>query len=123
MARPLIVTEMVSLDGVMEAPGGGDHPRAGWTFHDVELLPEAYELKGREQGEDGAILVHGSAQLAQSLAAADLVDRYHLLTFPVVLGSGKRLFAAGGEGIRALRVLEDRTFANGIRSSVLEVVR
>lgn len=196
MARPLIVTEMLSLDGVMEGPGGGDHPRAGWTFRDIDFVPEAYELKGREQEEagalllgrrtfeefapvwpsmddqfarynhqmpkyvvsttltddqvagqewedcrrlssleevralrdqgsedDGAILVHGSAQLAQSLAAADLVDRYHLLTFPVVLGTGKRLFAAEGEGIGALTVLEDRTFSNGIRASVLEVVR
>lgn len=39
--RPIIVTEMLTLDGVMEAPGGGDHPRAGWTFQEVEFVPEA----------------------------------------------------------------------------------
>lgn len=40
-----------------------------------------------------------------------------------MLGTGKRLFAAEGGGIGALRVLEDRTFPNGIRATVLEVVR
>lgn len=48
---------MLTLDGVMEAPGGGDHPRAGWTFQEVEFVPEAYELKGREQMESTALLL------------------------------------------------------------------
>ena len=144
--RTLIVTEFISLDGVVDSPGGGDHPHAGWTFKDVEFDEAAYEIKGREQAEAGAmligrqsydefapvwptmeefaeynampkyvvsttlrdpewnnttvlrsldevaelkkgdggtILVHGSATLAQNLAAAGLVDRYHLLVFPV----------------------------------------
>ena len=44
----------------------------------------------------------GSATLAQGLAAAGLVDRYHLLVFPLVLGSGKRLFGEGDKTKLAL---------------------
>ena len=48
----------MSLDGVMEAPGGEPgHRSSGWTFKDIELDPAAYELKGREQEEAGALLV------------------------------------------------------------------
>ena len=52
--RTLIVTEFISLDGVVDSPGGGDHPHAGWTFKDVEFDEAAYEIKGREQADAGA---------------------------------------------------------------------
>src|SRR5687768_12934870 len=55
--RTLIVTEFISLDGVIDSPGGGSHPRAGWTFKDVPFVEEAYEIKGREQDEAGALLL------------------------------------------------------------------
>ena len=55
--RTLIVTEFISLDGVVDSPGGGEHPRAGWTFKDIQLVEEAYEIKGREQVEAGAMLI------------------------------------------------------------------
>ena len=56
--REIIVTEMLSLDGVIEAPGGETGYRnAGWTFNDVEFDPAAYELKGTEQEEAGALLL------------------------------------------------------------------
>lgn len=184
--RKLIVTEFMSLDGVIDSPGGGDHPQAGWTFKDIEFDEAAYEIKGREQQEAGAmligrvsydefapvwptmeefaaynampkyvvsttltdptwnnttvlrslddvaklkeeegdpLLVHGSATLAQNLAAAGLVDRYHLLIFPVLLGGGKRLFADSGTDKTDLKLIEHSTYRNGIQMAVYDVAR
>ena len=182
--RPIIVTEFITLDGIVEAPGHGDHPHAGWTFNDVELDEAAYEIKGREaeaatallfgrrsydefapawpsmeefatynampkyvvsstlrdpewnntsvlrsldevaalkETEGGEIHVHGSATLAQGLAAAGLVDRYHLLVFPLVLGSGKRLFGRGDK--TKLTLIEHAAYSNGITLQRYDVVR
>jgi len=63
-----------------------------WTNSTVlsgDVVDEVTKLK-REQ--DGDIVVHGSAQLVQSLIDNDLVDELRLMVFPVVLGTGKRLF-------------------------------
>ncbi|EON23422.1 MULTISPECIES: dihydrofolate reductase family protein [Nocardioides] len=187
--RKLIVTAFVSLDGVMEAPGGEPGYRnTGWTFQDIEFDPAAYEIKGREQDEAGAlmmgrtsyeafapvwptmtedfagynampryvvsttleqedprwpatilrstddvaalketdgdpIIVHGSATLGRSLADAGLVDRYHLLVFPVLLGAGKRLFSDSDKDKDLLDVVESESYANGITKIVADVRR
>ena len=56
--RTLIVTAFVSLDGVMEAPGGEPGYRnSGWTFKDIEHVDESYEIKGREQEEATAMMM------------------------------------------------------------------
>lgn len=56
--RTLITTAFVSLDGVVEAPGGeAGHRSSGWTFKDIEFDPAAYELKGREQEEAAALMM------------------------------------------------------------------
>ena len=52
----------------------------------------ADEVSKLKQGEGGDILVNGSAQLVQALMEHDLVDEYRLMIFPILLGSGKRLF-------------------------------
>lgn len=187
--RPLIITAFMSLDGVMEAPGGEPgHRSSGWTFRDIEFDPAAYELKTREQEEAGALLlgrvsyqafapvwptmteefprynampryvvsttlerdddrwpatvlrsldevaalkaedggpiiVHGSATLGAALADAGLVDRYHLLVFPVLLGAGKRLFSTADKDKQTLAVRESETYGNGIQKLVYDVVR
>jgi dihydrofolate reductase len=156
----IVVTEFISLDGVIEAPGGGEgYKHAGWTFEIDrgaegnqfkldETMSSAALLLGRRtyegfaaawperdgefaakfnsmpkyvvsstlrdpqwanstvlsgdlvdevtrltKREDGDIVVHGSAQLVQGLIENDLVDELRLMVFPVVLGTGKRLFA------------------------------
>ncbi len=55
----------------------------------------------------GDILVAGSATLVQTLLAEDLVDEYRLMVFPIVLGSGRRLFAETGAPAR-LRLTDSR---------------
>ena len=56
--RTLIVTAFVSVDGVMEAPGGeSGYRNTGWTFKDIDFDLAAYEIKGREQEETTALLL------------------------------------------------------------------
>ncbi|MDQ4051556.1 MAG: dihydrofolate reductase family protein [Actinomycetota bacterium] len=190
--RTLYVTEFITVDGVIDSPGGNEgHPHAGWSFKDVDFLPEVYAMKSQEQEEAGALMlgrvsydlfapvwpsmteefprynampkyvvsstlkeddlvdnwgditilrsmddvaalketeggpisVHASARLAQSLAAAGLVDRYHLLVFPIVLGSGKRLFSDSSPDKHKLSLAESESYANGVQKLVYEVVR
>ncbi|MEV6873345.1 dihydrofolate reductase family protein [Amycolatopsis sp. NPDC051128] len=190
--RTLIATSFVSLDGVVEAPGGEPGYRnAGWTFKDIEFDAAAYELKGREQEESaammmgrvsyeafapvwpgmtaefpgynampkyvvsttlaeqdlvsnwgeitilrsladvaalketegGPITVHGSATLNRALADAGLIDRYHLLVFPVLLGAGKRLFSDTDKDKQNLKVVESELYSNGIQKLIYDVVK
>ena len=175
----IVVTEFVSLDGVMEAPGGEEFKYPGWSFEfdrgeegnrfklDETLASEAlllgrrtYEgfaaawpsregdfadkfnsmpkyvvsstldnaewnnttvLKGDAVEEvrklkrelDGDIYVHGSRQLAQTLIESDLVDELHLMVFPVVLGTGERLFGETSDK-KPLRLVESRPVGDGV---------
>jgi dihydrofolate reductase len=69
--------------------------QADWAGSTVVRDPVA-ELAGLTAGLDGELQVHGSAGLAASLLRAGVVDALNLLTFPVVLGAGKRLFPNAG---------------------------
>lgn len=72
----------------------------------------------RFNGTGKDIVVHGSATLVQTLMEHNLVDRYRLLVYPLVLGKGKRLFR---EGIPAtLKLLESRAFSSGVVAVVYE---
>ncbi len=76
-----------------------------------EIDPE--EIIKMKQGKGKNILVIGSASIVQQLTNLGLIDEYHLLVHPVVLGSGKPLF----KDIRQkhdLKLLEARTFKNGV---------
>ena len=66
----------------------------------------------REQ-HDGDIVVHGSAQLAQTLLDHDLVDELRLMVYPVVLGDGKRLFGPTGDK-KTLRLVDSRAVGDGV---------
>ncbi len=68
---------------------GADAEWNNSTVLSGDLLEEIAQLK---RDVDGVILVAGSAQLVQGLLEHDLVDELRLMVFPVVLGSGKRLF-------------------------------
>ncbi|HLZ63945.1 MAG TPA: dihydrofolate reductase family protein, partial [Ktedonosporobacter sp.] len=74
-------------------------------------LAEALSRLKQEDGQD--ILVFGSGRLVQTLHERGLVDEYRLMVFPVVLGSGQRLFSDIKEK-RALKLVESRTFTSGI---------
>ncbi|MET9390940.1 dihydrofolate reductase family protein [Streptomyces sp. NPDC006624] len=67
----------------------------GWAGTTVLSGDLAEEVTALKEGTDGEVQVHGSGALVRSLLALDLVDTLHLLTFPVVLGSGFRLFPEG----------------------------
>ncbi|KOG32880.1 dihydrofolate reductase family protein [Streptomyces resistomycificus] len=83
---------------------------AGTTVIGRDLAKEVTALKERTDGE---LQVHGSGALARSLFALDLVDTVHLLTFPVVLGAGHRLFADGAVPT-ALRHVDGRVTGAGV---------
>jgi dihydrofolate reductase len=188
--RRIVVTEFVSLDGVMEDPGGSEGTRhGGWTFkfnhpdgmkfkldetleHEALLLGRVtYEefakawpgrtddvgfsdkmnsmhkyvvsstltdpswgpatVIGADPGEEiralkasdgGDMLVAGSATLTRMLLAEGLVDELRLMVFPVVLGSGKRLFGESPDAT-TLRLTGERTLGSGTLILTYEPVR
>ena len=88
-----------------------------WTNTSVlRSLDEVAELKATE---GGPMLVAGSATLAQGLHKAGLVDQWNLMVFPVILGSGRRLFPTDAEDKVKLRLVDTTTYANGVQLQVL----
>ncbi|HET9661887.1 MAG TPA: dihydrofolate reductase family protein, partial [Thermomicrobiales bacterium] len=69
------------------------------------------------------ILVQGSGVLSASLFDAGLVDRYNLLVFPLLLGSGRRLFSETEHDTTKLKLVEHEVYANGIQKQIFDVVR
>ncbi|HYD39063.1 MAG TPA: dihydrofolate reductase family protein [Allosphingosinicella sp.] len=95
-ARKYVVTR-----GVQDLPWRNSH-----RLRDVEAIAEA------RKGEGPPLVIQGSATLYPQLLAAGLIDRLTLMTFPVVLGSGKRLFGAGTPA-RSMRMVEHRITRGG----------
>ncbi len=176
----IVVTEFISMDGVMEAPGGGeDFKHGGWSFAisrgeegDQFKLDETFrtealllgrvtyqafaaawpsrtgefadkfnnmpkyvvsstlkdagwknttvlggnameEISRLKQALKGEIVVHGSAKLVQTLIEHDLADELRLMVYPVVLGTGKRLFGATSDKKR-WRLVTSQTVGDGV---------
>lgn len=181
--RKIVVLEHLSLDGVIQAPGGkeegpsGDFAHGGWTepFSSPELgiwirtqmnsafdlllgrktyeqwasywphhndvwpeanramkyvatrqshtscwdattfLTEPVEALRRLKQQDGLDLhVWGSSELVHTLLADDLIDEYRLIVYPVVIGSGKRLFPDNLIVPLRLDVIEQQLMPNGV---------
>jgi dihydrofolate reductase len=91
----------------------------GWnnsTLIKDNVVEKITNLKKQQDGKD--LAVHGSATLVQTLMQHDLVDRYRLLVYPVIVGNGKRLFK---EGIPAtLKLLGSQSFSSGVVALVYE---
>ena len=79
----------------------------------------AEEVSKLKQEVDGNILVAGSAQLVQALIEHDLVDELRLMVYPVVLGSGKRLFGTTNDK-KALRLADSKVVGDGVQILVYE---
>jgi dihydrofolate reductase len=73
-------------------------------------VAEAVRKLKREDGGD--LRVIGSAQLANTLIQDDLIDEFHLMIDPIVIGSGKRLFRDGGR-LTKLRLVDSKATSTG----------
>jgi dihydrofolate reductase len=74
------------------------------------IVDEVSKLK-QQPGQD--ILLFGSADLVHTLMQHDLIDEYRFMVFPIVLGSGKRLFKDGVD-TKALKLIETKTSSSGV---------
>ena len=90
-----------------------------WTNTTVLEGDLSDSVKQLRDEVDGDIVVHGSAQLVQALIEHGLVDELRLMVFPVVLGSGKRLFGETS-GKRPLKLTDSKTVGAGVAIQVYE---
>src|ERR671930_362822 len=104
----LTTTTNVSVDGVMQGLGGPDEDRSGGFDRGGWAIP----LLDTEAG-DYLNEVYGSGALVRWLLANDLVDQLDLLTYPVIVGQGTRLFPDTGPDT-ALELVTSRTTSRGI---------
>jgi len=105
-----------ALNGLPKHVASRTRARFDWnaSHHVADVGAEVPALKARYPRE---LQTHGSWGLAQTLIAHDLVDEYRLLVFPVVLGTGKRLFGSGAVPT-TLSLVSSRTTSTGTIISV-----
>ena len=88
-------------------------PELAWensVLLEGDVAAAVAELK---RGEGPELQVHGSADLIQTLLRHGLVDEFHVWTFPVVVGAGKRLFGEGTQPT-GLRLLDSNVSSTGV---------
>jgi dihydrofolate reductase len=81
-----------------------------------DIEQEVVKLK---EEQDGDIVVHGSARLVQTLIERDLVDELRLMVYPIVLGSGKRLFGETTDK-KPLRLVDSKVVGDGVTVNVYD---
>jgi class 3 adenylate cyclase/dihydrofolate reductase len=86
---------------------------AGWQNSIIIGGNPAEKIAELKQQSGGDILLVGSADLLNSLIKHDVIDEYRIMVFPVVLGSGKRLFRDATD-VTHLQLVDTRTFASGV---------
>ncbi len=79
----------------------------------------AAEIARLKRGDGPRLLTQGSSVLLQTLLAHDLIDEFRLLTFPLVLGPGKRLFGSGARP-GALKLAKTSVSTTGVITSVYD---
>jgi dihydrofolate reductase len=84
-----------------------------------DVVKEASTLKQELEGE---VVVYASCQLVHTLMEHDLVDEVRLMVFPVVLGTGERLFGATSEK-KSMRLLDTRTVGESLTHLRYKVIR
>lgn len=94
------------------------HSRNAFNWNPVSPVRDVVkEIAGIKKKFSREVQVHGSCGLAQTLIENDLIDEYRFLTFPVVLGTGKRLFGAGAVP-STLKLIRSSTTGKGVIVSV-----
>ena len=104
------------MNGIPKYVVSGSLKSAAWqntTIIAENPVERIRELK-REPGGD--IYLYGSSDLLNSLVGHEVIDEYRLMVFPLVLGSGKRLFHDATD-VTHLHLVDTRTFSPGSRSS------
>lgn len=86
---------------------------AEWSNTSILQGDIAEEVPKLKRQPGGDIMVHGSADLVNSLMKHDLIDEYRLMVFPVILGSGKRLFRDETDTSH-LQLVDTRAFSSGV---------
>jgi dihydrofolate reductase len=86
---------------------------AEWQNTEVLVGDAAQTIADLKKNTDQVIITQGSSDLIRTLQKAELVDEYHLLVFPVVLGEGKQLFAEGTTPA-GLKLTKSTTTESGI---------
>ena len=97
-----------------------EHPQ--WTNATVLAGDVVEEVTRLKRDVDGDIVVYASYRLGQTLIEHDLVDELRLFVFPVVLGSGTRLFGETSDR-KPIRLIDSRTVGDGLAFLTYEIVR
>jgi dihydrofolate reductase len=93
--------------------------KAEWNNSTVLRGDVVEEVSKLRRAPGGNIVVHGSRRLAQTLIEHDLADELRLMVFPVVLGTGKRLFGDTSD-IKRLRLTDSKLVGDGIAILIYE---